>query len=123
MSPMKPKSPCSVPGCPAFAVYRGRCAKHAAEERARYNASRRVYEQGRPSREERGYDYAYRKARAEYLAAHPTCEACGLRPAVQAHHVERISAGGERANPDNFLALCDDCHRQGHAQARRHRLA
>ena len=64
--PRKPKVPCGHPGCPEL-VEPGEkyCKRHKAKhpELLRSAASR-------------GYGSAWRKARKEYLAAHPLCVKC-----------------------------------------------
>lgn len=63
---------CSEVGCPERATYRGKCPVHArAARRARHESTR-----------------AWRKLRAEAMArAGGVCERCGIRPAVDAHHM------------------------------------
>jgi 5-methylcytosine-specific restriction enzyme A len=57
---------------------------------------------------------AWRKARAAFLQSNPLCVHCLAKgvttPATMVDHKERIKAGGDRLNPDNFQALCDHCH-------------
>jgi 5-methylcytosine-specific restriction protein A len=89
---------CSEVGCPKRATYRGKCAEHAKAERRRRHESTR----------------AWRRLRAEAIArAGGICERCGIRPAVDAHHLVRRSRGG-RDRIDNLVALCEDCHAEEH---------
>jgi 5-methylcytosine-specific restriction endonuclease McrA len=57
---------------------------------------------------------AWRKARAAFLAAYPWCVTCleeGRKVyATTVDHINRIKAGGDRLNPDNFQSLCGSCH-------------
>jgi 5-methylcytosine-specific restriction protein A len=58
---------CSLPGCPTLSPKPGRCVEHERERR-------RAVERERPSKQERGYDAAWQRARARYLREHPVCE-------------------------------------------------
>jgi hypothetical protein len=60
---------------------------------------------------------SFKRSRGEDLA----CECCGWRPrpplgrrAVNVHHICPRSAGGTDA-PENFIALCPNCHALAHA--------
>jgi len=68
---------------------------------------------------QRGYDYRWQQARAEYLRAHPLCVRCRPRlvPATTVDHVEP-HRGDERMFWDrgNWQALCSSCH-SSHKQA------
>ena len=103
---MSPKTACLFGNCPNPAVYRGRCNDH-----------RKDIEAGRPSAYQRGYDAYWLKRRREYLASHPTCEACTRAPAVSVDHRKRLrdcQAAGwspEACHADsNLAALCRSCH-------------
>lgn len=101
---------CSVPGCPEL-TDRARCPTHrrAAE-----------LQRGRPA--DRGYDTKWRRIRARFLAAHPTCLDCGA-PANVADHAPRsrrdlVTAGDP--HPDAWRHLqprCDRCHNKRTARA------
>ena len=73
-----------------------------------------VYADRRGRSDERGYDSAWQRARALYLRRHPLCERCiekdRVRIASMVHHIIPISEGGSRLDPDNFKAMCRDCH-------------
>lgn len=67
----------------------------------------------------------YTEFRADYLAAHPECEAfprcddwrdpvCTIR-ADQLHHIKPRGRGGAVTAADNVLAVCGACHRWIHA--------
>lgn len=78
--------------------------KAEAERRARAEANR-------PSARERGYSVAWQKARAGFLAKHPTC-ACGA-PATVVHHT--IPHRGDKAlfwNRRLWAPRCAPCHNQ-----------
>lgn len=45
----------------------------------------------------------------------PRCQACGLRPTEEVHHVEPIADAPHRAyDAANLMALCRDCHAKAH---------
>ncbi|WP_265519496.1 HNH endonuclease [Nitratireductor luteus] len=80
------------------------CQRQTTHERnARHDARR-------PTARQRGYDHVWRKARDEYLAAHPYCRMCG-NPATTVDHIVRHR--GDRAlfwNRSNWQPLCTRCH-------------
>jgi 5-methylcytosine-specific restriction protein A len=63
---------------------------------------------------ERGYNAAWRRCRDVHLREHPLCEECKRNGraelATEVHHVQALSAGGERLNPANLMSLCHSCH-------------
>jgi 5-methylcytosine-specific restriction endonuclease McrA len=64
----------------------------------------------RPSRQARGYDAEWEKARAEWLLAYPSCKRCGA-PATLVDHVVPIKvAPHRRLDRTNFQSLCTPCH-------------
>ena len=64
----------------------------------------------RPSARKRGYDAEWQRARADYLAAYPSCQRCG-HPATLVDHVIPIRQAPERRlDRTNFMALCTPCH-------------
>lgn len=103
---MKPRRPCSVPGCPRIAERSGRCAVHAVRERG--------YDRQRGTSAERGYGAAWRQRRAEFLAEHPVCIDCGA-PATDADHEVPRLRGGSDAD-ENLRARCHRCHSRKTAQ-------
>jgi cytochrome c553 len=53
----------------------------------------------------------WRGVRDAYVAAHPTCEACGDKDAVQVHHVLPFHLWPEKElDPTNLITLCPRCH-------------
>lgn len=75
------------------------------ERKARHDANR-------PNRQARGYDRAWEKARAEWLAAYPSCArpGCG-KPATLVDHIVPIrKAPHRRLDRTNFMSLCTSCH-------------
>jgi 5-methylcytosine-specific restriction protein A len=58
--------------------------------------------------------------RAAHLKAHPECEACGRRDALEVHHVQPFHVVPAReCDPTNLMTLCGDpCHIvHGHVMA------
>ena len=102
---------CNVPGCHYIAVTAGRCATHASQVQQRYDAQR-------ASPSARGYDAAWRKARAAYLAEQPGCQWLGCRSmATDVHHRVPLVQGGTH-DADNLVALCHAHHSSITAHAR-----
>ncbi|ASP90463.1 HNH endonuclease [Sinorhizobium meliloti] len=85
------------------------CQQKARRERNARHDSRR------PSARDRGYNHEWRKARAEYLAAHPHCRECSKHGVTQlATVVDHIIAHrGDRRlfwHRANWQPLCAPCH-------------
>lgn len=80
------------------------CQRQATRERnARHDARR-------PTARQRGYDHEWRKARRDYLTAHPYCVMCGNTATTVDH---RIPHRGDRVlfwNRRNWQSLCTRCH-------------
>lgn len=98
---------CAYPACTAIVSGRARCDKHATKRN----------ERPRLSAQERGYDGRWQRVRAQYIAAHPLCMDCEKQgrttPAVDVHHIEKISDAPERRlDAANLMALCRACHNQ-----------
>lgn len=102
--PWAPAKGCIEPRCPNRASGAGsaRCAEHQSARRAAQDATR-------ASARARGYDKAWERVRAAFLAAHPRCGQCGA-PAVDVDHVRAISDGGARLDPANLRPFCHKCH-------------
>ena len=85
------RSACLEPGCPGFAVPkgRGRCARH------------------RRSDAQRGYGPDWR--RIKRIVRGPACEACGTRDDLTVDHIVPQSMGGTHARA-NLRTLCRSCH-------------
>ena len=119
--PLKPKRPCSHPGCNQF-TESGFCPEHQVihdQQKAERNSN---YNEQRGNATKRGYDVRWQKVRNTYLSHHPICEACleqgRYRAAVLVHHVRPISEGGDRLRFDNLRALCAPCHEKIHGPDR-----
>lgn len=93
---------CSIPGCPHLT--RGRyCAFHQQQAEQHYDRQR-----GTPA--ERGYDAQWRKVRAAFIKANPTCWMCG-EPATDVDHILPIRDGGTH-DPSNLRSFCHRHHSQ-----------
>ena len=106
--PNKPAKPCKNPGCPLQAVRLGRCAVHAAEYEAQRKQQLAEVDVRRGTASQRGYGLKWRRIRAQFLKAHPTCAKCGA-VATEVHHVKTLRAGGSN-KWENLQALCHSCH-------------
>lgn len=75
------------------------------------NAARKAkHDKQRPSRQARGYDADWVKARADYLAAYPSCRRCGHKADLVDHIVPIRTAPHRRLDRTNFQSLCTSCH-------------
>lgn len=81
--PMKPKRPCSFPGCPNLTDRRF-CPEHEKLEAQRYER----YD--RDPATKRRYGRAWKRIRDSYAAEHPLCEVCLAKgvytPTEEIHH-------------------------------------
>ena len=104
--PMKPKRPCSYPGCPALTAGRY-CEKHGKEMESRYNK----YDRDTETRKR--YGRTWKRIRDNYIKANPLCEDClkrdALTPAEEVHHIIPLSKGGTHED-SNLMSLCESCH-------------
>jgi 5-methylcytosine-specific restriction protein A len=108
--PLKPRTPCSYPGCPRL-TYKRFCDDHLKAENRRYNQVERAPDFGKR------YDGAWKRARARYIAAHPLCERCQadgrITPAELVHHKLPLADGGTH-DAANLLSVCKPCHAKIH---------
>ena len=104
--PMKPKRPCSHPGCPELTDGRY-CDCHKKQEDIRYNRYQRD-----PATRKR-YNRSWEKIRARYMSAHPFCERCltagRITKVEEVHHKLPLSKGGTH-DESNLMSLCTSCH-------------
>lgn len=104
--PLKPKRPCSYPGCPNLTTKRY-CEIHAKKESQRYERYDRD-----PAKNKR-YGAGWRTMRAAFLKTNPLCSSCKtegrLTPAKEVHHIIPLSEGGKN-DSSNLMALCKSCH-------------
>jgi 5-methylcytosine-specific restriction enzyme A len=107
---------------------------HGTKPRAEAEAERKAaIDARRGSSADRGYDAAWRRCRALYLAAHPLCECedCGagvkrVTPAEVVDHIRTVAEAPElRLSWSNLRAMAKACHDrrtardQGFARGRR----
>ena len=114
MATVKPRRPCAHPGCQQWATDGSYCAKHAAEVREKLKARRAEFtrraDDERASANDRGYTFAWRKARKAWIIRHPLCAICG-QPATDVDHI--IPHRGNRElfwDSSNWQSLCHECH-------------
>jgi 5-methylcytosine-specific restriction protein A len=107
-------SVCNEPGCPRFAVRRGRCLEHARLDQRRYDASR-------GGRQARGYGAGWAAVRAFVLERDGhLCRVRGPRctgTATTCDHIVPVIDGGALHDPANLRASCARCN-FGHRGAR-----
>lgn len=81
------------------------------------------------------YRYVYntsrwRKLRQAYLMQHPLCELCEkdgkVKEATEVHHITPISNANDELsmkelgyNPNNLMALCEECHHKLHNEMKK----
>jgi 5-methylcytosine-specific restriction endonuclease McrA len=102
--PVRAPSVCSL--CRKAHLSGDECALIAARNRAR----KAKHDAKRPSRQARGYDAEWDKARADYLAAYPSCRRCGAKANLVDHIIPIRKAPHRRLDRTNFQALCTACH-------------
>jgi len=109
--PGKPKRICNKPGCRKLTIDRY-CDEHKG-----YNKqTKRQADRWRGNSNERGYTYAWSKAREAYLQQHPYCAHClqqdgRYEPATVVDHI--IPHKGDKTlfwDRDNWQALCARHH-------------
>jgi 5-methylcytosine-specific restriction enzyme A len=112
---MRPPRLCS---CGKIVPAAERCACQITADRAR----KARHDRRRPTAARRGYNRAWREARADFLQRNPYCrhDGCG-RPASIVHHVI-AHKGDDRLFWDrsNWLPVCKRCH-DGPLQAQERR--
>jgi len=111
VSPYRPKTPCTYPGCPAL-VEPGtsRCEKHRRQEN-------RERDRDRGSAHQRGYTSTWRRYTRIYLREHPLCM-CGecatlpvpLPAQVVDHIVPHRGSPELFWDPGNHQAMSKRCH-------------
>lgn len=105
--PYKSKIPCKYPGCPELvSVAEKYCPKHYKLKRPKDK---------RPNSARRGYDYKWRKVRAEYLHKHPLCVRCMAQgrytmATVVDHIIPHRGDSKLMWDENNYQALCKSCH-------------
>ena len=103
---MKPKRPCSFPGCPELTDGRF-CDEHAKQEAQRYERY------GRDPVVKKRYGRTWKHIRDRYIKAHPLCARCAkdekVTLAEEVHHIKPLAHGGTN-DEDNLMSLCKSCH-------------
>lgn len=56
----------------------------------------------------------YAKEKLEYLTKNIWCEVCEENIATQIHHRYTVGTGGDLCDPNNFVAVCRECHEDIH---------
>ena len=110
--PMKPKKPCSYPGCPEL-TDKQYCPKHQ-------RLANRAYERyKRDPVSKKRYNASWQNIRKAYAASHPFCEECmkdgRFTPVEHVHHILPLADGGTH-DRDNLMSLCKSCHSRIHAK-------
>ena len=106
--PIKPKRPCSYPGCPELTDGQY-CGYHRREEYKKYNRFQR------DEFSKRFYNSSeWKLLRRQKLAFNPLCERCEregrLTPATVVDHILPIKEGGPCLDIKNLQSLCKSCH-------------
>lgn len=107
--PISAPRPCTYPGCGALVRDgSGRCDKHKRVEAKQLDRER-------GTANERGYTYAWQKAREGYLRNHPLCKLHQDQGRVVAATVvdHIIPHKGDRSlfwDSNNWQPLCKPCH-------------
>lgn len=73
-------------------------------------ARKATHDARRPSRQARGYDAEWDRARADWLLAYPSCTRCGAKAALVDHIIPIRKAPHRRLDRTNFQSLCTACH-------------
>ena len=95
--PMKPKRPCSYPGCPNLTD-----GRYCPEHQQKVNSNYEKY--GRDKATKKRYGRAWKRIRDKYASEHPFCELCFERGIIveteEIHHKKPLSEGGthDRSN-------------------------
>ena len=80
------------------------------------NAERdRLYDSGRKSPSERGYDRRWRNFSEQYRANNPLCQGGGCESDAQVvHHINGWTTDEERLDESGVVGLCHPCHNREH---------
>jgi 5-methylcytosine-specific restriction protein A len=106
--PSRPPRPCTTPGCPGSAEYRGRCAAHStAANRERFERNNQDFYNSP----------AWKRMTRMVAAEEPLCREClkvGLVEAgTQTDHIIPIKIRPDlKLSRDNCQRLCDSHHSQ-----------
>ena len=97
--PMLPKRPCPVAGCPVL----GPCAVHRRPALLPTEKPR-LYDDRRGSSAQRGYGYAWRQRRKEYIKLHPFCVRCG-KPTTERRSQDTEARRWKRRRQQSTVAV------------------
>ncbi|MFA5130466.1 MAG: HNH endonuclease [Patescibacteria group bacterium] len=106
--PYRNKRQCNYPGCYELTT-KSYCYKHEQRRDSEYQRTRLNAAQ-------RGYTWAWHKARTRYLQEHPICVICEqskhIEPATEVDHIIPHKQDEQLFwNEDNWQALCSKCHK------------
>lgn len=101
-----PRRAPSIRSCGCVVPDGGRCSHMETADRKR----KARFDRKRPGARERGYDDEWEKARADWLAAYPSCVRCGQKATVVDHKTPIRLAPHRRLDRTNFQSLCTPCH-------------
>ena len=116
--PVRPKRPCSHPGCPEL-VTSGQCEAHQAQAKERRAADVQRYDLLRGSAAQRGYDARWTAYSRQYRKDYPLCVRClaaGLLVSVErgghVDHIKPVTGPHDPLfwDPANHQSLCRSCH-------------
>jgi 5-methylcytosine-specific restriction protein A len=104
--PIKPRHPCSYPGCPEL-TYERYCPKHRRSIDQAYN----LYQRDKTTK--KYYGRSWELVRTVYINEHPFCEQClkggKFTKTEEVHHKIPLSKGGTH-DMRNLMSLCKSCH-------------
>jgi len=104
--PYRPPSVCVEPGCTEYTLPGKTRCKYHYKERKRNTFKNASYTSKR----------SWRKARDVYLRQYPICENCGVKESYVIHHIKPVDEGGDIWDPNNWQALCRECHEKLHGR-------
>jgi len=116
--PVKPKRPCSQPGCREL-VDKGKCQAHQVKAAEQSKIEVRRYDQQRGTAASRGYDSRWAAYSRQYRKEHPLCVDCEARGVLTSvehgGHVDHIVAVSGPDDPlfwepCNHASRCQSCH-------------
>lgn len=110
--PMRPKTPCNKPGCPALTDGRY-CEAHERDDREQTKERKRQSDKNRPTFRQRGYSHEWDKVSRMFKRNNPLCVHClkdGRTTASREvdHIIPKVQGGTDEW--DNLQALCKPCH-------------
>ena len=116
--PVRPKRPCTSPGCREL-VDKGRCPAHQVKAEAQRIVQSQRYDKARGSAASRGYDSRWATYSKAYRKANPLCVDClarGILTSVErgghVDHIKAVSGPDDELfwEPSNHASRCQPCH-------------